>query len=303
MAVINLANFAKNLQPGVKTFWGMAYDAWPTEYTQIFDKETSDKNFEEEVGFSGFGLFRVKPEGSAIQYDTARQGYIKRYVHDTYALGFTITREMIDDDQYMKVAKLRTTALAEAARETKEIVHANILNNGFNSSFVGADGVELFSTVHPLYSGGTFANELAVSADLSEAALEQACIDISTNFADDRGNKKKFMAKKLVIPPALMFEAERILKSDGRVGSANNDLNAIKTLGIIPEYCVNHYLTDSDAWFIKTNATDGLKTFERDADSFADDVDFDTTNIKYMGRMRFVCGWTDPRGAYGSPGV
>lgn len=303
MAVINLANFAKALQPGVKTWWGMTYDSWPTEYTQIFDKETSEKNFEEEVGFSGFGLFRIKPEGAVIQYDSARQGFIKRYVHDTYALGFTITREMIDDDQYMKVAKLRTTALAEAARETKEVVHANILNNGFDGNFVGADGVALFSAVHPLYSGGTFANQLAVAADLSEAALEQAAIDISTNFNDDRGNKKKFMAKKLIIPPALMFEAERILKSDGRVGTANNDLNAIKTLGIIPEYCVNHYLTDSDAWFLKTNAQDGLKTFERDADSFADDVDFDTTNIKYMGRMRFVCGWTDPRGAYGSPGV
>jgi hypothetical protein len=192
--------------------------------------------------------------------------------------------------------------LAESARETQEVVHANILNRGFNSSYVGADGVELFSLVHPLVSGGTYSNELTVAADLSEAALEQASIDI-TAFTDDRGNKKKFMAKRLILPSALMFEAERILKSDGRVGTANNDLNAMKTLGIIPEYSVNHYLTDPDAWFIKTNAADGLKTYNREAISFGDEVDFDTTNIKYMGYMRFVAGWTDPRGAYGSPGA
>ena len=302
MSVINLGSFAKALQPGVKKWWGDAYDAWPVEYTAIFDQHTTEKAFEEEMGFSGFGLFQVKPEGAPISYDSARQGFRAVYRPDTYALGFIITREMVADDQYGIIAPKRTKALAESARETQEVVHANILNRGFNSSYVGADGVELFSTVHPLVSGGTYANELAVSADLSEAALEQAAIDISA-FTDDRGNKKKFMAKRLILPPALMFEAERILKSDGRVGTANNDMNAMKTLGIIPQYSINHYLTDPDAWFIKTNATDGLKTYNREAISFGDEVDFDTTNIKYMGYMRFVAGWTDPRGAYGSPGA
>lgn len=303
MSLINLGSFAKALQPGVRKWWGDAYKAWPVEYTAIFDQFDSDKAFEEEVGFSGFGLFQIKPDGAPIAYDSARQGFIARYKHDVYALGFIITKEMVDDDQYGIVGKKRASALAEAARETREVVHANILNRAFNNAFVGADGVELCATNHPLFSGGTYANELAVAADLSEAALEQAVIDISTNFTDERGNKKAFMAKRLILPPQLMFEAERILKSDGRVASANNDLNAIKSLGVIPEYCINHYLTDPDAWFIKTNATDGLKTFNRAPDSFGDDVDFDTTNIKYMGSMRFVAGWTDPKGIFGSPGA
>jgi phage major head subunit gpT-like protein len=247
-------------------------------------------------------LFAIKPEGAATGYDSARQGFIARYRHDTYTLGFIITKEMIEDDQYGIIGQKRASALAESMRETKEVVHANVLNRGFNSSYVGADGKELFSTSHPMFSGGTFSNTLAVAADLSEAALEQASIDISS-FTDDRGNKKKFMAKRLIVPKELVFEAQRILKTDGRVGTANNDLNALKTLGIIPEMSVNHYLTDADAWFIKTNATDGLKTFERVADSFDDTTDFDTTNLKYMGRMRFVAGWTDPRGAYASPGA
>jgi hypothetical protein len=287
---------------GVNKFWGAAYEAWPVEYTALFDQYKSDKNFEEEVGFSGFGLFAIKPEGATTTYDSARQGYVARYQHDTYTLGFTISKEMIEDDQYSIIASRKAKALAESMRETKEVVHANIMNRAFNSAFVGADGVELLSTVHPLFSGGTFANELLVSADLSEAALEQAAIDIA-NFTDERGNRKKFMAKRLVVPTQLMFEAERILKSDGRVATANNDLNAMKTLGIIPEYSVNHYLTDPDAFFIKTNAPDGLKTFERVADSFDDTTDFDSTNLKYMGRMRFRAGWTDPRGLFGSPGA
>lgn len=302
MSTINTSSFAKALWPGIRKWWGTAYEAWPTEYTQIFDKFSSDKAFEEEMGFSGFGLFQIKPEGAAISYDSARQGFRAVYRHDTYTLGFIITKEMIEDDQYAVIGQKRASALAESMRETREVVHANILNRGFNSSYVGADGKELFSTSHPLFAGGTWSNTLAVAADLSEAALEQAAIDIS-GFTDDRGNKKRFMAKKLIVPKELMFEAQRILKTDGRVGTANNDLNALKTLGIIPEMVVNHYLTDADAWFIKTNAPDGLKTFDRVADSFDDTTDFDTTNLKYMGRMRFVAGWTDPRGAYASPGA
>jgi len=302
MSVINTASFAKALWPGINKWWSDSYTAWPTEYTAIFDQFKSDKNFEEEVGFSGFGLFQIKPEGAATSYDTARQSYIARYQHDTYTLGFILTKEMIEDDQYAVIGQKRAKALAESMRETKEVVHANVLNRAFNAAFVGADGVELLATNHPNFSGGTFANELQVAADLSEAALEQSCIDIS-NFTDDRGNRKSFMAKRLIVPVQLMFEAERILKSDGRVSTANNDLNALKTLGIIPEYNVNHYLTDPDAFFIKTNAPDGMKTFERVADSFDDTTDFDTTNLKYMGRMRFRAGWTDPRGMSGSPGA
>ena len=302
MSVINSSSFAKALWPGVNAWYGKAYGEYSTEYNKLFETFKSTKAFEEDVGVSSFGLAVVKPEGAAIQMDSERQAFITRYSHVVYALGFIITREIMEDDQYDVVGQRKAQGLAYSMRQTKEVVAANVYNRAFNSSYTGGDGKELLATDHPNFAGGTWANELTTAADLSEAALEQACIDIA-GFTNDRGLLIAAKPKTLIIPRQLMFEAKRILGSDGQVYSADNTLNAIKTMGMIPEVVVNHYLTDTDAWFIKTDVPHGMKHFERRADSFDMDNDFDTENAKFKATARYSFGWTDPRGLFGSPGA
>jgi hypothetical protein len=284
----------------------MKYSEYPVEYLDIFDKFNSSYAFEEEAGISGFGLARLKPEGSGITYDSASQAFIARYVHAVYALGFMISKEMYDDGLGEVTALRRAQALAFSIRQTKEILGANVLNRAFNSSYtMGAnhDGVELCSLLHPNKAGGTGANELAVAADLSEAALEQACLDISA-MKNDRGMTIAIKPTGLIIPAALEFEAARILKSLGQPGAANNDINAMRVLGKFPKgAAVNHYLTDDDAWFVKTDCPDGMKYFERQGDSFGMDNDFDTGNGKFKAEFRGQFGWTDYRSIFGSPGA
>lgn len=302
MGIITQSSFAKALWPGVNAWYGKAYAEYPVEFTELFDKNTSSRAYEEDVGLSSFGLAPVKPEGSGIQYDTERQGFTTRYRHVVYALGFIVTREAMDDDQYDVVAQKRAQGLAFSMRQTKENVAAMVYNRAFNGTYQGGDGVALLVNNHPNIAGGTWSNVPSVSVDLSEAALEQAAIDISL-LRNDRGLLIALRPEKLIIPPQLEFEANRILKTVGRPGTDLNDINAIKSAGLYKNIVVNHYLTDNDAWFIRTNAPHGMKYFERDGDSFAMDNDFDTENAKFKARMRFSVGWTDPRGLYGSQGA
>jgi len=306
MGIITTSNFAKDLVPGVKTWFGQKYKEYPIEYLDIFEKMNSTRAFEEEAGVTGFGLATVKSEGGGISYDEQEQGFVSRYTHVTYGLGFIITREMYEDGIAVTVALRRANALAFSIRQTKEIIGANILNRAFNSSYTmgaNSDGKELCATDHPNKSGGTWRNELSTAADLSEAALEQACIDIA-GFTTDRGLKIAIMPQKLIIPTALEFDAMRILESIGQSGTANNDINALRASKKFPQgIAVNHYLTDSDAWFIKTNCPDGLKYMERRADAFGTENDFDTENAKFKATFRGSFGWSDPRGIFGSPGA
>jgi hypothetical protein len=302
MSVINSGSFAKALWPGVNAWYGKAYDEYAVEYTKLFDKHSSNKAWEEDVGISSFGLAVQKSEGAPITYDSERQAFITRYQHVVFALGFVITREMMEDDQYDVVGQRKAQGLAFSVRQTKEIVGANVYNRAFSGSYTGGDGVAMVSTAHPNIAGGTQSNRIAVNADLSEASLEQACIDIA-GFTNDRGLLIAVRPKSLIIPRQLMFEAKRILFSDGRVGTDLNDLNAIKTMGMIPEVVTNHFLTDTDAWFIRTNVPHGMKYFERRADSFDMDNDFDTENAKFKTTSRYSFGWTDWRGIYGSEGA
>ena len=302
MSVINSSSFAKALWPGVNAWWGRAYDEYPVEYTKLFDTYKSRKQFEEDVGISSFGLAVIKSEGAPVTFDSERQSFITRYSHLVYALGFAITREIYEDDQYDVVGQRKAQGLAFSMRQTKEVVAANVYNRAFNASFVGGDGVALLANNHPNFAGGTWSNLLTTAADLSEASLEQAAIDIA-GLQNDRGLTIAIKPKTLIIPRQLMFEADRILKSDGRVGTDANDLNALKTRGVIPEIVVNHYLTDVDAWFIRTNVKEGMKYWERRADEFGVDEDFDTENAKYKATARYSFGWTDPRCLYGTPGA
>jgi hypothetical protein len=301
--IITTGSFSKALWPGIKSWYGKAYDEFPVEYTHLFDTETSRKAFEEDVGTSGLGLFQVKPEGAPIAYDTERQGFVTRYTHIKYGLGFVITKEMFEDDQYDIVGQKRSKALAFSLRQTKEVLGASVYNRAFNPAFVGGDGVSMLNAAHPTVAGGTYSNILAVAADFSEASLEQALIDIM-KYTDDRGNRISVMAKSLILPTDLYFEAERILKSPFTPGTANNAINALKSTGKFPDGAkICHYLTDSDAWFIRTNVQDGLKYYERQADDFSEYNDFDTENAKYKATFRCSFGWTDPRAIYGSPGA
>ena len=300
--IINSSSFAKVLWPGVNAWYGKAYNEYPVEYTKLFETFKSNRAFEEDVGVSSFGLAVHKPEGSPISYDTERQAYITRYSHVVYALGFIITRETMDDDLYDIVGQRKAQGLAFSMRQTKEIVAANVYNRAFNSTYTGGDGKELIATDHPLFAGGTFSNELATPADLSEAALEQAHIDIA-GFVNDRGLLISVRPKTLIIPRQLMFEAKRITAPTGRPGTDTNDVNAMKAMGLVPEVIVNHYLTDSDAWFLRTDVPHGMKHWERNGDSFDMDNDFDTENAKFKARARYSFGWTDPRGMYGSQGA
>lgn len=305
---INTSSFAKALWPGVNAWYGAAYNSYNTEWDKLFNTEKSRKAFEEVVGQSGFGLFATKNESAPITYDTARQGFTSRYNHVVYASGFIITREMVDDDLYDVIGKRKASGLAFAGRQTKEVLGANVYNRAFNTSFVGGDGSTLLagaaggSASHPNIAGGTWTNTPSVALDVSEAAFEQATIDIA-GFQDDRGLLIKVLPKSLIIPRQLIFEVKRILGTEGRVGTPNNDLNAIKEMGLIPEVITNHFLTDTDAWFIRTDIQNGMTYFERRGDEFNMDEDFDTENAKYKATMRFAFGWTDPRALYGSPGA
>jgi hypothetical protein len=302
MSIINSGSFAKALWPGVNAWYGKSYNEYETEYDQLFDKFTSQKAFEEDVGISSFGLAVNKAEGAPISYDSERQSFTQRYQHAVFALGFIITREMMEDDQYDVVGQRKAQGLAFSMRQTKEVIAANVYNRAFNSAYTFSDGKELISNAHVNLKGGTWSNTLATAADLSEAALEQACIDIA-GFTNDAGLLIAVRPESLIIPRQLMFEAKRILGTDGRPGTDNNDLNAIKTLGSIPKIVTNHFLTDPDAWFIRTNVPHGMKYFERRADQFDMDNDWDTENAKFKATARYSFGATDQRGLYASPGA
>jgi hypothetical protein len=302
MSIINSGSFSKALWPGVNAWYGKAYDEYDTEYDKLFDKFTSSKAFEEDVGISSFGLAVQKSEGAPISYDSEKQAFTTRYQHAVFALGFIITREMMEDDQYDVVGQRKAQGLAFSMRQTKEVIGANVYNRAFNSSYTGGDGVSLINSSHVNIKGGTWSNQIATASDLSEAALEQACIDIA-GFTNDAGLLIAVRPESLIIPRQLMFEAKRILGTDGRPGTDNNDVNAIKTMGLIPEVVTNHFLTDPDAWFIRTNTPHGMKYFERRADQFDMDNDWDTENAKFKATARYSFGWTDPRGLYGSAGA
>ena len=272
------------------------------EYTSLFDKYTSTKQFEEDVGISSFGLAVAKPEGAPISFDSERQAFITRYQHVVYGLGFIITREIYEDDQYDVVGQRKAQGLAFSMRQTKEIIAANVYNRATTAGYVGGDGSVLLSTTHANFAGGTWSNKLTTDADLSEAALEQAMIDIA-GFTNDRGLLISVRPKSLIIARQNIFEAKRLTAPDGRPGVDTNDVNALKALGMVPEVIVNHYLTDPDAWFIRTDVPHGMKYFERRADAFETDNDFDTENAKFKATARYSFGWTDPRGIYGSVGA
>lgn len=296
------AQFRKQLQEGLNAVFGMEYKRYPEEWKDIFDVENSNKAFEEDVLLVGLAGAPVKPEGGAVAYDAGGESYVARYVHETIALAFAITEEAEEDGLYGSLGAKYAKALARSLQHTKEVKGANILNNGFDAGFPGGDGVPLFSAAHPNWGGGVQANTLATPADLSEAALEQAAIDIS-EFDDDRGIPLAAQIKKLIIPTELQFVATRILMSPYRTNTGDNDVNALFTLGTVGDgFAVNHRLTDPDAWFLKTDVPDGLKHMLRKRVSRGIEGDFETGNMRYKARERYSFGWSDWRGAYGSPG-
>jgi len=298
MSVISTGSHPKALWPGVRAWVMNDYATHPTEYTEIFEVETSKMAYEEDVELSGFGLVKVKHEGAAGEYDTITQGPTTRYRHVAYALGYIVTREMIADNLYQAKSMAFAKSLRFSFRTSKEIVHANVLNRAFNSAYAGSDGVELVSTVHPTL-GGTQSNELATPADLSEASLEDALTMIGT-MRNARGLPISLRGMKLIISPSEAFNADRLLNSTNQSGTANNDINAVRgKVSVV----VNHYLTDPDAWFVTTNAPNGLMSFQREAFEFSQDNDFDTKNAKAMGYERYSCGWTDWRSIVGTQGA
>ena len=300
---ISRSQLVKELEPGLNALFGLEYNRYENEHAEIFVTETSDRAFEEEVKLSGFGSAPVKSEGANVTFDQATESFTARYTHETIAMAFAITEEAIEDNLYDRLAGRYTRALARSMANTKQVKSANVLNNAFNSSFTGGDGVELCSTSHPLASGGVLANTLSTAADLSETSLEQSLIDIAA-FIDERGLKIALQGVKLIIPKELQFTAERIMKSPQRVGTADNDINALANMGMIPQgYRVNHYLTDTDAFFIMTDAPNGLKMFVRSPIKTAIEGDFDTGNVRFKARERYSFGFSDPRGIFGSPGA
>lgn len=302
MSVISRGNHPKALWPGIHAWFGLSYDKYPAQWKGVFDSENSTMAYEEDVESTGFGYAQLKAEGSAISYDSHNQGPTTRYTHVTYGLGYIVTREELEDNKYEKVSRARSRALAFSMKETKEVVMANIFNRAFTSSYTGGDGKEMIATDHPTVAGSQ-SNELSPAADLSEAALETMLIQIG-DATNSRGLKIKLTGRKLIVPPALQFEAERILNSNLRPGTANNDVNAIRSMGMLPDGCmVWNYLTDTDAFFIKTNCPDGLNHFQRRALEFKQDNDFDTENAKAKSTERYSGGWSDWRAVYGSTGV
>ena len=300
---ISRSQLVKELEPGLNALFGLEYSRYENEHAEIFITETSDRAFEEEVMLTGFNGAEVKQEGAPVVFDQASEAYTSRYTHETIALAFAITEEAIEDNLYDRLASRYTRALARSMANTKQVKAAAVLNNAFNSNVKGGDGKELLATDHPLANGGTFSNELATAADLNETSLEQSLIDIAS-FVDERGLKIAIQGKKLIIPKELQFTAERLMKTPLRVGTADNDINAIKNMGMIPEgYRVNHFLTDTDAFFIMTDAPNGLKHFVRSPIKTAIEGDFDTGNVRFKARERYVFGFSDPRGIFGSPGA
>ena len=299
---ISRGQLVKELEPGLNALFGLEYKRYENQHAEIYVTETSDRAFEEEVMLSGFANAAVKPEGSGVVFDNAQETYTARYTMETVALAFAITEEAIEDNLYDRLASRYTKALARSMANAKQVKAANVLNNGFDSNFTGGDGVELFSTAHPIVAG-TFKNELSTAADLNETSLEQSLIDIAA-LTDERGLKIAARGVKMIIPSELQFTAERLMKSAGRTGTADNDINAVANMGMIPQgYVVNHYLTDTDAFFIKTDVPNGLKMFVRSPVKTSMEGDFETGNVKYKARERYSFGFSDPRGIFGSPGA
>ena len=299
---ISRAQLVKELEPGLNALFGLEYDRYTNETAEIFTTETSDRAFEEEVMLSGFGSAATKAEGAAVTFDDAKEAFTARYTHQTIALAFAITEEAIEDNLYDRLGNRYARALARSMANTKQVKGAEILNNAFSSSQLGGDGVVLCSTAHPTVSGTNLSNTFTTQADLSETSLESALINIAA-FIDERGLKISIQGTKLIIPKELQFTAERILKSPLRVGTADNDINAIANMNMIPEgYRVNHYLNDTNAWFIKTDTPNGFKHFVRAALRTAMEGDFDTGNVRYKARERYSFGFSDPRCVYGSSG-
>lgn len=302
MSVVSTGNIAKLLWPGLNARWGANYTEFPKEYTDLVDVFSSDMTYEEDQEVTGFGLAPIKAQGAATVYDTMEQGITSRYTHIAYSLGFIITREAIDDNQYEKIGMQRTGSLAFSMRQTKENVVANMYNRAFSSSYTGADGVALLSTAHPTIAGNQ-ANKAATDADMSEAALEDMVILIG-QAQNSRGLRISLQAQSLHLPVQLQFEAARILKSVQQNDTANNAINALRSMGAFPNGVkVNHYLSDADAWFIRTNAPEGLKLFQRTEAEFKQDGDFDTDNLKYKAYERYSTGWSDFRALFGSQGA
>jgi hypothetical protein len=300
---ISRQQLVKELEPGLNALFGLEYKNYANEHTEIFDTENSDRAFEEEVMLSGFANASVKPEGSGVAFDNAQETFTARYTHETIALAFAITEEGIEDNLYDRLASRYTKALARSMANTKQVKAANVLNNAFSSTVQpGGDGQALLSTAHPIIAG-TFSNKLSTDADLNETSLEQSLIDIAA-FVDERGLKIAARGMKLIIPSELQFTADRLMKSTNRVGTADNDINAIRNMGMIPQgYTINHYLTDSAAFFIKTDVPNGMKHFVRSPIKTSMEGDFDTGNVRYKARERYSFGWSDPRGMFGSAGA
>jgi len=300
---ISRAQLLKELLPGLNALFGLEYAKYGEEHKEIYDTETSERSFEEETKLSGFSAAPVKNEGSAIAYDNAQEAWTARYNHETIALGFSLTEEAIEDNLYDSLSARYTKALARAMAYTKQVKAAAVLNNGFTAGYTGGDGVVLFSASHPLITGGVNSNIPSTAADLNETSLEAAVIQISL-WTDERGLLIAAKPKKLIVPPSLMFVATRLLETELRVGTTDNDINALKNNGSIPDgYAVNHFLTDTNAWFLTTDVPNGMKHFVRTPLSQSMDGDFDTGNVRYKSRERYSFGWSDPLGMYGSAGA
>ena len=299
---ISRAQLLKELLPGLNALFGLEYARYGQEHTEIYETETSERSFEEETKLSGFSAAPVKGEGSAIAYDNAQEAWTARYNHETIALGFSLTEEAIEDNLYDSLSARYTKGLARAMAYTKQVKAAAVLNNGFSAQFTGGDGVSLFSASHPLVNGGTNSNTPSTQADLNETSLENAVIQIAA-WTDERGLLIAAKPKKLIVPPALQFVSTRLLETELRVGTNNNDINAIKNNGSIPDgYTINHFLTDTNAWFLTTDVPNGMKHFERTPMQNSMDGDFDTGNVRYKSRERYSFGYSDPLGMYGSSG-
>ena len=299
---ISRAQLLKELLPGLNALFGMEYKRYGEEHKEIYETETSERSFEEEVKLSGFSAAPVKNEGQAIQYDNAQEAWTARYNHETVALGFSITEEAVEDNLYDSLSARYTKALARGMSYTKQVKGASPLNNAFSAAYVGGDGVALCSTAHPLVSGGTNSNTFTTQADLNETSLEAAVIQVA-GWTDERGLLIAAKPRKLVVPPNLMFVATRLLETELRVGTTDNDVNALKSMGSIPEgYRVNHFLTDTNGWFLMTDVPNGMKHFIRTPLANSMDGDFDTGNVRYKSRERYSFGWSDPLGIFGSAG-
>ena len=300
---ISRAQLLKELLPGLNALFGLEYARYGEEHKEIYETETSERSFEEETKLSGFSAAPVKNEGSAIRYDNGQEAWTARYNHETIAQGFSLTEEAIEDNLYDSLSARYTKALARSMAYTKQVKAAAILNNGFSSAYTGGDGVSLFNTAHPIISGGSNSNTPTTAADLNETSLEAAVIQIA-GWTDERGLLIAAKPKKLIVPPALQFVATRLLETELRVGTTDNDINAIKNNGSIPDgYTVNHFLTDTNGWYLTTDVPNGMKHFIRSALAQSMDGDFDTGNVRYKARERYSFGWSDPLGMFASPGA